>query len=100
MAKALGTTPEEEHRMGIHKLAKVRSELFEISTDVLMYSIANTRPGRRIIYRHRTRRGHRMVRRLSTTRLRAGWEYCQSDRDITPWSRYADTLRPSGALSS
>lgn len=24
LAKALGTTPEEEHRMGIHKLAKVR----------------------------------------------------------------------------
>jgi hypothetical protein len=29
MAKALGTTPEEEHRMGIHKLAKVRSELLK-----------------------------------------------------------------------
>lgn len=25
MAKALGTTPEEEHRLGLHKLAKVRS---------------------------------------------------------------------------
>jgi hypothetical protein len=28
MAKALGTTPEEEHRMGLHNLAKVRSQLF------------------------------------------------------------------------
>lgn len=27
MAKALGTTPEEEHRLGIHKLAKVRLTL-------------------------------------------------------------------------
>ena len=28
MAKALGTTPEEEYRMGLHKLAKVRNLSF------------------------------------------------------------------------
>lgn len=28
MAKALGTTPEEEYRMGLHKLAKVSVDVF------------------------------------------------------------------------
>jgi mRNA turnover protein 4 len=32
MAKALGATPEEEHKLGIHKLAKVRARLFSRST--------------------------------------------------------------------
>lgn len=27
MAKALGTTSEEEHRMGLHKLAQVRPRI-------------------------------------------------------------------------
>lgn len=26
MAKALGTTPEEEHRPGLHKLSQVRTD--------------------------------------------------------------------------
>ncbi len=36
MAKALGTTPEEEHKMGLHKLAKVRTPLLLLLHAVLI----------------------------------------------------------------
>lgn len=100
MAKALGTTPEEEHRMGIHKLAKVRASFSKLQKASLTILEANTRPDRRVIYGHRTRRGHRMVRRLSATRFRAGREYRQSDRHFTCRSCYAHPLRSTRTLSS
>jgi len=35
MAKALGTTPEEEHKLGLSKLATVRSDLHFCATTLI-----------------------------------------------------------------
>lgn len=62
MAKALGTTPEEEHRLGLSKLAKVCKQCpFSSQSWALTRKIANKRPSRDLIHGYRTPRSHRLV---------------------------------------
>lgn len=60
MAKALGTTVEEEHRMGLHKLAQVCPHI-DPHLKLMVFS-ANKRTGGVASYRLRTPRSHRVVR--------------------------------------
>lgn len=62
MAKALGTTVEEEHREGIHKLAKVCLMSYTSSSQLTVWSFtANKRPSRSVLHGQRATRSHRMV---------------------------------------
>ena len=46
MAKALGMTPEEEHKTGLHKLAQVRTICrMHCFCQAKLVSAANKRPG-------------------------------------------------------
>lgn len=63
MAKALGTTAEEEHRTGLAKLATVRaaSFLFIFQNKTSRYVVANKRPSRTFLHRYGTPRSDRVV---------------------------------------
>jgi mRNA turnover protein 4 len=61
MAKALGTTPEEEHRLGLSKLATVRKQNPFLLNHALTRELANKRPSRALIHGYRTPRSHRLV---------------------------------------
>jgi hypothetical protein len=61
MAKALGSTIEEEHREGLHNLSKVASVHQFYSCGLTCVVIANKRPSRIILYRHRATGGYRVV---------------------------------------
>jgi hypothetical protein len=52
MAKALGTTPEEEHRTGLHHLAKVRVTPYVCLNHISRSTpIADRRPSRPFLHR-------------------------------------------------
>jgi hypothetical protein len=62
MAKALGTTPEEEHRLGLSKLATVRKQnRFSFSVMGPNREIANKRTSGASIHGYRTTRSDRLV---------------------------------------
>ena len=97
MAKALGTTPEEEHRHGIHKLAQVRYKYRAKIID--LHYLANKRPGGHIIYGHGTRRGHRLVCGFQATRFCTSRECGESDDYPTGWTCDATPLGSARAIS-
>ena len=68
MAKALGITPEEEHRPGLAPLARVSGHFLTYSFEAhSKHRPANKRAGRTAIHRHGTTRGDRVVQGLSPT---------------------------------
>lgn len=69
MAKALGTTPEEEHRLGLSKLAAVRLLIFFFSDQITLFNPANKRTSWAIFHRYKTPRSDRLVCRLPATRF-------------------------------
>jgi len=101
MAKALGTTTEEEHRLGLSKLAKVRFPLFFTpSNNKFILDPANKRPSRIIFHRYETTGSNRLVRRFPTARFRSCWQRCDAN-DNTPCRTYHETfLGPSRTVSA
>ena len=97
MAKALGTTPEEEHRRGIHELAQVRYNYQEKIID--LHYLANKRPGGHIIHEHGTGRGHRLVCGFQATRFRTSGECGEPNDNPTGWTCDATPLGSARAIS-
>lgn len=96
MAKALGNTPEEEHRQGLHKIANVCYAYPGLFKCIHFFAVLeNQRPGWSTIYIKPTPRSHRMVRRLFTTRFRPCWKRCQSHNHPPRRPRHETALRPS-----
>ena len=61
MAKALGMTPEEEHRLGLSKLAAVREQNVFLINRRLNSEIANKRTSGTFVYGYGTTGSDRMV---------------------------------------
>src|SRR5260221_2716751 len=99
MAKALGKTPEEEHRLGLAKLAKVLF-IFLPANFYFTLDPANKRPSWFVFHGYKTTRSNRLVRRLPTARFRS----CRQHRDAhdnTPCGTNHETfLGPSRTVSA
>lgn len=70
MAKALGTTPEEECRPGLAPLARVSDNSIDHTATIEANFIsrsANKRTGWTVIHGYRTARGDRVVQGFSPT---------------------------------
>jgi hypothetical protein len=77
MAKALGTTPEEEHRPGLAPLARVSDNFIvnhrvEANLQFICYS-ANKGTSWTVIHRYRTSGGDRVVQGFPSTRFCTVW---------------------------
>ena len=100
MAKALGTTPEEEHRPGLAPLARVSKDYIIDHSDKAQFLCrsANKRAGWTAIHRYGTPRGDRVVQRLPPTRFCAVWQSRLSHRDPPRGPGPATPFRPAGAV--
>jgi hypothetical protein len=101
MAKALGTTAEEEHRLGLSKLATVRflrsKFLLSLLTNI---DLANQRTSRAIFHGHEPARSNRLVRRLPAGGLRSCREHGDADGDTTSRADHEALFGPARAVSA
>lgn len=100
MAKALGTTVEEEHKLGLHKIAQVRLVFCPASSPCLSCVKANKRSSRHHVHQLTARRSHCLVRRLPPTRLCPFRQPCNTNIHSSLWPRYATTFHAAGTISS
>ena len=103
MAKALGSTPEEEHKVGLHRIANVGDKTFLQVPFVLMNTVRNIatpRPSGSLLHRLGAIGGHRLVRRLQSARLWSQRKYCISGRNSPRRTRTATSLRSPGTYGS
>lgn len=95
MAKALGSTIEEEHREGLHKLAKA-CFVYNLKFTLVCWlssKLANKRPSWLIFYWHRAAGGLGVVWRLSATRLCTIRKYRKSDSNPPRRACHANSFR-------
>ena len=101
MAKALGTTPEEEHRPGMAPLARVSSNFSYRShnqNSEFLCRSANKRASWTVIHGYRTPGGDRVVQGLPPTRLCTVRQSRLPHRNPPRGASHAAPLRPAGAV--
>ena len=102
MAKALGTTPEEECRPGLAPLARVSDNSINRTAHdrgpTLFSRSANKRTGWTVIYGYRAARGDRVVQGFPSTRFCTVWQSRIPHCDPPRGSGHAASFRPAGTV--